>query len=59
VQQKIKKTPTVTRVVSSRRKVRRLVFEAEPWYAEAVRRISAARKPEELQEVVAAPLAPD
>jgi hypothetical protein len=34
--------------VSSHPKRRKLSFEAEPWYAEAARKLSAAKKPADM-----------
>jgi hypothetical protein len=59
VQQKTAKGQTATRPAGSKPRVRKLSFEKEPWYAEAARKMSASRKAAELQEVPAAPLAPD
>jgi hypothetical protein len=39
--------------------MRKLTFENQPWYAEATRRFSAARKQEDLQQATSGPLAPD
>lgn len=45
--------------VGSKTKTRKLTFETQPWYAEAARRFSAARKQDDLQYVLSEPLASD
>ena len=48
-----------TRAKSSKTKKRKLSFDTQSWYAEAARKMSAARKPAELPKISAAPLVPD
>ena len=48
-----------TRAKSFKTKKRKLSFDTQSWYAEAARKMSAARKPAELPKISAAPLVPD
>ena len=42
-----------TRAMSSKTKKRKLSFDTQSWYAEAARKMSAARKPAELPKISA------
>jgi hypothetical protein len=58
-QQGAKDQTVAETVARSAPKRRKLGFEAEPWYAATLAKMSAVRKTSELKEVAAVPLAPE